>query len=179
MTGLTPRAVAGRTLLVTAGLAAASVSAAGAEAEALVVVLRGIGSKMFDYRRLGAEAEALAVVSRWAEAFAASDVNAIVGLYAPDALLIGTGSRTVATGPDEIRRYFEDAFVTRHPRAAPMTSLHVKVLSEDAAVVTGMNDTTGVLDGKPYLNPGRVTFVIARSGPDWRIVHFHRSAVPR
>ena len=127
----------------------------------------------------GPEEQALDVLQRWTDAFAASDVDAITKLYAPDALFMGTGSPSVVTDPAGIRRYFEEALLTRRPRAAPMTGRHVLVLSDEAVLVTGLNDSTGVLDGKAFSNPGRVTFVIAKRGPDWRIVHFHRSAAPR
>ena len=127
----------------------------------------------------GPEEEALDVLKLWTEAFAASDVDAIVQLYAPDALFIGTGSRTVVTDPAEIRTYFEGALFTRRPRAAPISSQHVKVLGENVVLVTGLNDSTGVLDGKPFSNQGRVTFVVAKRGSEWKIVHFHRSAMPK
>ena len=39
------------------------------------------------------EQEALQVVERWATAFNESNVDAIVSLYAPDALFFGTGSQ--------------------------------------------------------------------------------------
>ena len=85
----------------------------------------------------------------------------------------------MVTEPAEIRRYFEDAILTRRPRAAPINSEHVMILSDEAVLVTGLNDSMGVQDGKPFSNPGRVTFVIAKRGPEWQIVHFHRSAMPR
>ena len=127
----------------------------------------------------GPKEDALAVLSKWTEAFAASDVDAIVALYAPDALFMGTGSKTVVTETAAIRKYFEDAILTRRPRAAPVRSSETMVLSDTAVLVTGLNNSTGVLDGKPFSNPGRVTFVIAKRGADWKIVHFHRSAMPR
>ena len=127
----------------------------------------------------GPQEDALAVLDQWTKAFAASDVDAIVALYAPDALFMGTGSKTVVKDGAEIRRYFEDAILTRRPRAAPISSSEVMVLSDTAVLITGLNNSTGVLDGKPFSNPGRVTFVIAKRGADWRIVHFHRSAMPR
>lgn len=127
----------------------------------------------------GPREDALHVVERWAKAFADSDVDGIVRLYAPDALFIGTGSKTVVIEPQAIRRYFEDALLTRRPRAAPLTDPAVMVLSDYVVVVTGLNASTGVLDGKPFSNPGRVTFVIAKRGAEWRIVHFHRSAMPK
>jgi hypothetical protein len=43
----------------------------------------------------GPKEDALAVLHKWAKAFADSDVDAIVALYAPDALFMGTGSKTV------------------------------------------------------------------------------------
>jgi ketosteroid isomerase-like protein len=62
-----------------------------------------------------AKGEALAVLDQWTKAFAASDVDAIVKLYAPDALFMGTGSKTVVTDPAAIRKYFEGAILTRRP----------------------------------------------------------------
>jgi len=46
--------------------------------------------------------EALAVLEKWTKAFAASDVDAIVNLNAPDALFIGTGSEQVVNDPAAI-----------------------------------------------------------------------------
>ena len=43
----------------------------------------------------GPREDAMAVLERWVRAFEASDVDTITGLYAPDALFMGTGSRTV------------------------------------------------------------------------------------
>jgi uncharacterized protein (TIGR02246 family) len=127
----------------------------------------------------GPKEEALAVLEEWTKAFAASDVDAIVNLNAPDALFMGTGSKTVVTDPAAIRKYFEGALLTRKPRAAPISSSEVMVLSDTAVLIAGLNTSTGVLDGKTFSNPGRVTFVIAKRGSDWKIVHFHRSAMPQ
>jgi ketosteroid isomerase-like protein len=53
------------------------------------------------------------------------------------------------------------------------------VLSDTAVVVTGLDTVTGVRDGTPYSADGRVTFIVAKRGPEWKIVHFHRSAGPQ
>jgi uncharacterized protein (TIGR02246 family) len=127
----------------------------------------------------GPKEDALVVLDQWSKAFAASDVDAIVALYSSDALFMGTGSKAVVTEPAAIRKYFEDAILTRRPRAAPIGSSEVMVLSDNAVVVAGLNDSMGVMDGQPFSNPGRVTFVIAKRGAEWKIVHFHRSAMPR
>jgi len=126
----------------------------------------------------GSEEDALQVVEKWTAAFNASDVDAIVALYAPDAMFLGTGSRTVVLETADIRQYFERALLTDRPRGAALESRSVMVLSNDAVVITGLDATTAVRDGKTITSPGRVTFVVARRGPEWKIVHFHRSAVP-
>ena len=127
----------------------------------------------------GPKEEALSILDQWAKAFADSDVDAIVKLYAPETYFMGTGSKNVVTDHSAIRKYFEEAILTRRPRSAPITESHVVALSDDVVLITGLNSSNGVSDGQPFSNPGRVTFVIAKRGPDWKIVHFHRSAMPK
>ncbi|MBA2399685.1 MAG: SgcJ/EcaC family oxidoreductase [Bradyrhizobium sp.] len=125
------------------------------------------------------KADALQVIDRWAKAFSASDVDAIVKLYAPDALFMGTGSKVVVTKPEGIRTYFENALLNNRPRGATLNSHESMVLSDNAVLVTGLDTVTGVRDGNPTSASGRVTFVVAKRGADWQIVHFHRSAMPQ
>ena len=126
----------------------------------------------------GPKEDALQVVEKWAKAFTESDVDGIVKLYAPDALFLGTGSKTVVVKPEEIRKYFEQALLSNRPRGARLDSNSALVVSDTAVVVTGLDTVTGVRDGKPTSANGRVTFVVAKRGSDWQIVHFHRSAMP-
>jgi len=125
------------------------------------------------------KAEALQVLEKWTKAFTESDVDGIVMLYATDALFLGTGSKTVVVKPEEIRKYFENALLSNRPRGATLRESSTMVLSETAVVVTGLDTVTGVRDGTPYSADGRVTFLVAKRGPEWKIVHFHRSAMPK
>jgi uncharacterized protein (TIGR02246 family) len=127
----------------------------------------------------GPKEDALQVLEKWTKAFADSDVDSIVKLYAPDALFLGTGSKTVVTKPEEIRKYFEQALLSNRPRGAKVDESSVMVLSDTVVVVTGLDTVTGVRDGTPFSANGRVTFVVSKRGADWQIVHFHRSAMPK
>jgi hypothetical protein len=82
------------------------------------------------------------------------------------------------TRPEGIRSYFENALLSNRPRTATLKEREVAVLSDTTVVVTGLDLVTGVRDGQTLSLPGRVTFVVSKRGPDWQIVHFHRSAVP-
>jgi len=126
----------------------------------------------------GPKEEALQVLEKWSKAFADSDVDGIVKLYAPDALFLGTGSKTVVVKPEGIRSYFENALLSNRPRGASLGEHSVMPLSDTAVIITGLDTVTGVRDGTPFSANGRVTFVVAKRGPDWQIVHFHRSAMP-
>jgi len=126
----------------------------------------------------GPKEEAFEVLEKWTKAFTASDVDGIVKLYASETTFLGTGSKTVVLKPEEIRKYFEQALLNNRPRGATIGSHSAMVLSNTAVVITGLDTVTGVRDGKPTSANGRVTFVVAKRGSEWQIVHFHRSAMP-
>lgn len=129
--------------------------------------------------RMMPPAEAASVLDQWIGAFSASDVDGIVQLYADDAVFVGTGSTSVVTSRDGIRKYFENALLSNRPRGASLPSYETMMLSETAVVVTGLDAVSGVRDGVPFSNAGRVSFIIAKRGDSWKIVHFHRSAMPK
>ena len=126
----------------------------------------------------GPKEDALQVLEQWAKAFTDSDVDAIVKLHAPDALFMGTASKTVVVKAEGIRAYFENALLNNRPRGAKLTDYTAVVLSDTAVAVSGLDSLTGVRDGKAFGTTGRVTFVVAKRGADWQIVQFHRSPVP-
>ena len=126
----------------------------------------------------GPKEDALQVVEKWTKAFTESDVDGIVKLYAPDAVFLGTGSKTLVTRPEDIRKYFEAALLSNRPRGATVGDHAAMVLSDTAVFVTGMDTVTGTKDGKTTSANGRVTFVVAKRDAGWQIVHFHRSAMP-
>jgi len=126
----------------------------------------------------GPEEDAHAILAKWAKAFTDSDVDGIVSLYAADALFMGTGSKTVVNQTEGIRKYFENGLLNNRPRGARLVSHTTMLLADGAVLVTGIDNLTGVRDGKSRTTIGRVTFVVAKRGADWQIVHFHRSAMP-
>jgi uncharacterized protein (TIGR02246 family) len=126
----------------------------------------------------GPKEEALQVVQSWTKAFTESDVDGIVKLYAPDALFFGTGSKTLVTKTEDIRKYFEAALLNNRPRSAAVGDHSVAVLSDTVVTITGLDNVTGTRDGKIYSAIGRTTFVVAKRNAGWQIVHFHRSAMP-
>jgi uncharacterized protein (TIGR02246 family) len=126
----------------------------------------------------GPREEAFQVVERWGKAFTEADVDTIVGLYAPDAVFMGTGSKTIVVKPEEIRNYFQAALLGKRRFVATFVDSTVSALSDTAFVVTVLDKLAVTLDGKTQDVFGRVTFVVTKRESAWKIVHFHRSAMP-
>ena len=127
----------------------------------------------------GPKEDAQQVVAKWGRAFTAGDVDAIAGLYAPDAVMIGTLGKTVLTRPEQIRQYFDVALNRDKPRTASLDSAEALVINDNTVVIAGFDTVTSTKDGQQVVTKGRVTFVGARRGADWLIVHLHRSPLPQ
>src|SRR4051794_29678006 len=79
------------------------------------------------------------VLAKWTKAFTDSDVEVIVNLFAPDALMIGTAGKVLMTTPNEIRKYFEWALLNSRPRTATITSSEAIAVSESVVIITGFD----------------------------------------
>jgi uncharacterized protein (TIGR02246 family) len=126
----------------------------------------------------GPKEDAVQVVERWSKAFTEADVDTIVSLYAPDAAFIGTGSKTILTQPEDIRKYFQGALLGTRRFVATIVANSVTPASETAYVITAMDKLVVTVDGKSQDVFGRVTFVVAKRDSGWKIVSFHRSTMP-
>jgi uncharacterized protein (TIGR02246 family) len=118
------------------------------------------------------------VVAAWSAAFTAANVDAIAKLYTVDATMIGTFGTVVMTRPEQIRNYFDVALNKDRPRTATLNSSEAVVLDDNTVMIAGFDTVTSVKDGQPVSMKGRVTFVVAKRGADWMIVHLHRSPMP-
>ena len=126
----------------------------------------------------GPKEDAYQIVEKCGKACPEADVDGIAKLYAPDALMIGTLGKAVWTKPEQIQGYFDVALNTNKPRTAKLNSSEALVVDDNTVVIAGFDTLTGVKDGQPLSSMGRVTFVLAKRGSDWMIVHLHRSPLP-
>jgi uncharacterized protein (TIGR02246 family) len=121
----------------------------------------------------GPAEDANAVVDRWMAAISAGNKDAVVELYAPNAVLLGTASPIISEGTDAIRSYFDPL----KPGAIKgvMGDRRTIVLGEDAVATTGFYDFSVMRDGTPQQLPARFTMVVAKRDGRWLIVHHHSS----
>ena len=126
----------------------------------------------------GPKEDAFQVVERWAKAFTEADVDTIVSLHASDAVFLGTGSKMIVTQPEDIKKYFQGALLGSRRFVATLVESTMTPVSETVFVVTALDKLAMTADGKTQDLFGRVTFVLAKRESGWKIVSFHRSAMP-
>ncbi len=117
-----------------------------------------------------------ALFARWKAAYDANDNVAVAQLYAQDAILHGTRSRTLTVGREAITKYF--TIVVGTGNKVEFVEQHLKVLNDTTVIAVGFNDFMRNREGKLVPEPARFTMVLVKQGNDWLIAHHHSSLRP-
>jgi len=136
---------------------------------ALILVATLVSTNVY----AGPAEDAVATVARWATAFNSNDVQALVNLYAPDAVLLGTTGFSLVEGQAAIRDYFS-RLATSGDKVA-IGEQKVALLDDNVAYVTGIYEFTASRGGETRKAPAGFTMVLIKRGGDWLIVHHHSS----
>lgn len=122
-------------------------------------------------------AQVAAVTKAWADGMTRHDVDAVVSLYDPDAVLWGTRSPTLRADPAKVREYFGILKTVPPSYKAVLGEQHIRVYG-DIAIDTGSYTFSEMHDGKEILRPARFSMVLRNHDGHWKIVDHHSSAVP-
>jgi len=115
-----------------------------------------------------------AATAEWISTFNTRDPARISALYAPDAILWGTVSRTIRTKPEEILEYFIESATRRPDLRMSLGEYHVRVYG-DIAINSGYYTSRNPVDGQEVVTPMRFTFTYRRQGGRWMIINHHSS----
>jgi uncharacterized protein (TIGR02246 family) len=120
----------------------------------------------------GPAEEANAVIDQWSAAYSANDRDALVSLYAPDAILLGTTSPVISEGAESIRKYFQE--LPGSGRKNTIVERRTIVLSETSVVATGFYNFARTTESDTP-RPSRFTMVVVKRDGRWTIAHHHSS----
>ena len=120
----------------------------------------------------GPAEEANAVIDQWSTAYSANDRDVLVGLYAPDAILLGTTSPVISEGPEGIQKYFRE--LPGSGRKNTIVERRTMVLSETSVVGTGFYNFARAAENDTP-RPSRFTMVLVKRDGRWLIAHHHSS----
>jgi uncharacterized protein (TIGR02246 family) len=121
----------------------------------------------------GPAEDAAALFAHWKAAYDANDNVAVARLYAPDAILHGTRSRTLTIGREAITKYFTVVVGTGNKVA--FVEQQLKVLNDSTILVVGFNDFLRNRERKLVPEPARFTILLVKQANDWLIAHPHSS----
>ena len=122
--------------------------------------------------------DARELAERWSSAFTQGDVNALMALFAPDAVFFGTSSKTIVADTEGIRNYFESSLLGSKRYVSVLMDIHVTILSDDAAIIAALNKITISENNHSEDLMGRLSIAARKREGLWKIEHFHRSALP-
>lgn len=124
----------------------------------------------------GATEDASALFAKWKTAYDANDNIAVGKLYADDAILHGTRSRTLTIGREAITNYFK--IVVGTGNKVEFIDQQLRIISPTAVLAVGFNDFLRNKDGVLTPEPARFTLLLVKQGDDWLIAHHHSSLRP-
>jgi uncharacterized protein (TIGR02246 family) len=125
----------------------------------------------------GPQEDVAAATANWANVFGDNNPDAILPLYAKDAVLWGTLSPTVRSDPGAIKAYFVGAFSVL-PKASVKFGEQLIRIYGNTAVNTGYYTFSYVKDGETKSLPARYSLTFVKDADQWLIVDHHSSAVP-
>ena len=121
--------------------------------------------------------EIAGLFDRWNSALQTGNVQSVVDLYAPDAVLLPSVSNQVRTTPDQIKDYF-DHFLALKP-VGQINYREIRQLGSNVAMDSGVYTFTLTdASGKAEKVQARYTFLYERIDGQWKILNHHSSAMP-
>jgi uncharacterized protein (TIGR02246 family) len=117
--------------------------------------------------------DAGSVVDRWVTAFNSNDVDALVSLYAPDAILLGSTDLTLKEGSEAIRGYF--ARLAKSGDKVVIGDRKITMLDDNVSYATGFYEFSAVRNGEVKTSWAGFSIVLVKHANDWLIAHHHSS----
>jgi uncharacterized protein (TIGR02246 family) len=121
----------------------------------------------------GSAEDANAVLDQWSAAYSTNEPEAVANKYWPDAILLGTVSPVLSQGSAAISKYFTPLKGSGNKNA--IKERRTIPIDENAVLLAGFYEFTGMQEGKPVPRPSRYTMLITKRGGEWRIMHHHSS----
>jgi uncharacterized protein (TIGR02246 family) len=126
---------------------------------------------------LDRETEVKDLFDRSTAAWDANDADAFAALYTEDASVVT--SVGVSLGREAVRAFMSAGFEGRLKGTKAVENLNsVRFVGGDVAIVDSVS--AFVLPGETSVRPGmerRATYVLDRTGGDWRIAAYHNCAI--
>src|SRR6478609_70560 len=130
--------------------------------------LAGLFALLSSLAMAGPAEEGAAAIDRWVAAYNANDLEALMKVYAPDAILQGTSEPQINVGTEDLRKYFRN--LSRGGSSNAIQERRIFVINETTVLGVGFYAFRG--------RPARFSFLAVKRGDEWLIAHHHSSSIP-
>ena len=122
----------------------------------------------------------MGVVEKWMSSCSVLDIEGMVNNYFEDATSFLTTHRELVIGKAGVGDYLRGATSTMDPKTM---NCRFKAYtnfknSDEQVTIAGWDKITGEIEGVPFINEGRTSFILNKRNGIWKISHFHRSPLP-
>lgn len=119
-----------------------------------------------------------AVLKAHDDAMTSHNLEGVLAVLAPKAVIIGTGPGEVWSGPEEIKDAYEH-FFQGYDKGQQDFTYHVKFgeLSAEMGWLVASGEVKGKKDGKDFAFGMNISLTVSKAGGDWKIAALHFSTL--
>ena len=119
------------------------------------------------------------ILKTWIKSVNKRDIEGILSLYDPNAILIPTFSENILNTPEKIRNYFEKLTLRKKLQiTVHQKTIHIQSLQTDIAIISGIYCWKFLVEGELITFEARFSFIVYLN-KDMPIIHHHSSQIPR
>ena len=120
-------------------------------------------------------------VTSWMDSCSKLDIEGMVSTYSDEASSFLTTHRELVMGKEGIKDYLAKSTSKMEPSSmnCQFTPYAKTFISDRHAVIAGWDKITGTINKEPFINEGRLSFILTKDNDGWKIIHFHRSGLPQ
>ncbi len=119
-----------------------------------------------------------AVLKAHDDAMTNHNIEGVLAVLAPKAVIIGTGPGEIWSGPEEIKEAYKNFFAD-FDKGQQDFAYHVKFgeLSAEMGWLMASGEVTGKKDGKSFAFPMNISLTASKATGEWKIASMHFSTL--
>ena len=124
-------------------------------------------------------------ILKWYSNLCSSNIEELVSLYSSKITFLPTSSKIVIKDLKGVKNYFigvNEKYKAFKTNKCTLLSPEIILIDNNTVVATGIDEFEGVIDNenKDSFNiKGRQSFIFTKENNEWKIIHHHRSRLPK
>ena len=124
-------------------------------------------------------------ILKWYSTLCSSNTEELVSLYSSKITFLPTSSKIVIKDIKGVKDYFigmNEKYKAFKANKCTLLSTEIRLIDNNTVVVTGIDEFDGVIDNenKDSFNiKGRQSFIFTKENNEWKIIHHHKSRLPK